>query len=763
MSMLLERKGRLNMEDFSIGLSLELKSGEIDKLKARVNSIEVNPIKIQIDTKSIDSQINSVKKKIQSLGSEAITIGVGKNSVINVGSNASSAASSANSQLNSIKNTYAELSRLQQRINSLRVSLPKLDSSDNISQIQEIRRQLDLLTADYDELYNSAKADLSTGQIDKLSSSFEMASSKISVLNAELEDTKRNIANGISEKLSTGNLNKEISDLETSLSKLGSSGESLKENVENVKNALNNLHSAFDSNDIDNAILSYENYNRVLKETKNQIAILNQANATSNAAQQLSLDKSNFSSSIDVWMKNNISAAKLFEEELTRLKSKIDSCDKSQLANLKKEFQNITTQAKLAEASTTSLSEKISNSLSKALSGITLLYVANKGTQVFRSMYDEVLAVDNALVELKKVTNETDSTYESLLDNASSIAKEIGSTVDGVVQSTAGFSRLGYNFGDAQELAKVANTYYVVGDEVESVDAATESLISTMAAFNVEAENAMSIVDKFNAIGNTQAISSGGIGEALKRSASSLATANNTLDESIALITAANKVVQDPERIGNAFKTISMRIRGATTELEAAGLETDNMAESTADLQKEIQALTGIDIMIDKNTFKSTYQIMDELSEKWESLTDIQRASVTELLAGKLQGNVFTSIMQNFDTARETLETSLNSEGSAIKELETALDSIDKKVNQLKSAFQDLSMTILDSSFLKSGIDGITNFVELLDDIIEKVGLLPTLVGGISAVLSFKNVGELIKQFHWSITLDNEYAHEALH
>lgn len=54
---------------------------------------------------------------------------------------------------------------------------------------------------------------------------------------------------------------------------------------------------------------------------------------------------------------------------------------------------------------------------------------------------------------------------------------------------------------------------------------------------------------------NNFAISSGGIGEALERSASSMAAANNTLDETIALITAANTVVQDADSVGTAFKT----------------------------------------------------------------------------------------------------------------------------------------------------------------------------------------------------------------
>lgn len=77
-----------------------------------------------------------------------------------------------------------------------------------------------------------------------------------------------------------------------------------------------------------------------------------------------------------------------------------------------------------------------------------------------------------------------------------------------------------------------------------------------------------------------------------------------------------------------------MRIRGASTELLEAGLDADGMAESTAKLREEIMALSGVDIMIDKNNFKSTYDILDELSQKWSDLTDIQQASITELIAG---------------------------------------------------------------------------------------------------------------------------------
>jgi hypothetical protein len=99
-----------------------------------------------------------------------------------------------------------------------------------------------------------------------------------------------------------------------------------------------------------------------------------------------------------------------------------------------------------------------------------------------------------------KVTNETDAAYSEFLTNASAKASEIGTTIDGLVTSTAGFARLGYDFSEAVNLAEVANIYAVVGDEIESVEAATQSLISTMAAFGDEVD-AMSVIDKFNEIG----------------------------------------------------------------------------------------------------------------------------------------------------------------------------------------------------------------------------------------------------------------------
>lgn len=50
--------------------------------------------------------------------------------------------------------------------------------------------------------------------------------------------------------------------------------------------------------------------------------------------------------------------------------------------------------------------------------------------------------------------------------------------------------------------------------------------------------------------GNNFAVSSDGIATALQDSASSLMAAGNSLEQSVALVAAANKVVQDPNSVG---------------------------------------------------------------------------------------------------------------------------------------------------------------------------------------------------------------------
>lgn len=145
--------------------------------------------------------------------------------------------------------------------------------------------------------------------------------------------------------------------------------------------------------------------------------------------------------------------------------------------------------------------------------------------------------------------------------------------------------------------------YKNVGDGITDISVASESIISTLKGFSLEASDATHVIDAFNEVGNNFAISSAGIGDALTRSAASLSAANNTLEESIALVTAMNTTLQDPEKVGTTIKTITMYLRAAKVELEEAGEDTDGLANSTSELRESVLALTGqqVDIMLNED------------------------------------------------------------------------------------------------------------------------------------------------------------------
>ena len=347
--------------------------------------------------------------------------------------------------------------------------------------------------------------------------------------------------------------------------------------------------------------------------------------------------------------------------------------------------------------------------------------------------YQYVKEIDLAMTELKKVTNETDMAYDNFLSTASKRASVIGSTVSDFTEATANFARLGYTMDESANMAETAIVYKNVADGLDTVEESTDSIISTMKAFGIESNNTMSIIDKFNAVGNSFAITSAGIGEALQRSASALFEAGNTIDESVALVTAANSVIQNPEQVGTALKTLALRLRGAKTELEEASLDTDNMAESTATLQAKLKALTHgkVDIMLDPDTFKSTTQILREMADAWEDMTDIERASALELMGGKRQANILASVIKNFDTVESVIETSLNSQGSAMAENEKYLDSIQGKTDILANSMQTLWQNAISSDFAKSMLDVANVFVKIADG----AGLLNSAV---SSFLGYK-------------------------
>lgn len=168
---------------------------------------------------------------------------------------------------------------------------------------------------------------------------------------------------------------------------------------------------------------------------------------------------------------------------------------------------------------------------------------------VIKQAASTVTELNTQITELAKVSEQSSSQIYADFDSYADIAKEVRGTISDTIAATADWSKNGYSIPDAKKLAEVSQLYKNVGDGID-INTANESLISTLKGFQLEADQAEHIVDVFNEVSNNEAISSGGIGEALQRSAASFNAASTSLEKSVSLVTATNSVLQNPEKVG---------------------------------------------------------------------------------------------------------------------------------------------------------------------------------------------------------------------
>ena len=183
-----------------------------------------------------------------------------------------------------------------------------------------------------------------------------------------------------------------------------------------------------------------------------------------------------------------------------------------------------------------------------------------------------------------------------------------------------------------------------------------------------------------------------------------------------------------------------MRLRGAKNTLEEMGEDTEGMYETTAKLRKEVLGIAGVDIMKDENTFKSTYQILDELSQKWSQISDLQKSALVESLAGKRGGNMFNALMNNFDIARDAMKQAETAGGYSEEALGRYQEGIQYHIDAFKASFQELSQDLISSDLIKGFVDLGTTGVKAIDSITKATSGLGLVLGGFLGSQIFKKL-----------------------
>lgn len=368
---------------------------------------------------------------------------------------------------------------------------------------------------------------------------FNISKSAINDIKTQLNSTKFSInidANGINKQINSvvANINK-MNKLAVGLNNLG------KLNIDDsgLNSRLSSITKQFETiksmTDLSNQSVALSKLDGEFKLLANDVKAYN-SEVASGKTDNFLADQARAAQSVRKYINENTKAAKQYGDALQEAQNKISSASNvKELTTAKKQFGALRAEIQATGNSGRSFGDELKNSMSKFSQWIGAGTIVMQAIRGIKDGFGSLVSLDDAMIELKKVTDGTTEAYRNFYYQSDDIAKSLGSSTELVISHTAAWAQMGLAIKDATEAAKTTAIFKTISPEMTDEDAET-SLISTMKAYDIEVEDMLDkIASKINIVGNNLASTNSDIANILQRSASAMSASNNSLEQNIAL------------------------------------------------------------------------------------------------------------------------------------------------------------------------------------------------------------------------------------
>lgn len=657
-----------------------------------------------------------------------------------------SSVTSLQEKLRNVNTLYSDLGKVSAQINTIQQKLVVLDPNKDATRIAALQQELSL----YQQQESQIRTQINSyGEIINLSQQrqvyeqqAEVLAAKLSVAESEVADKARAVDAAMQ------NIPQSVERIETSFEKLKSKPPEISEQIMQLRTLMDSVANA-DSDQ--QKISAYNQLKEAIQNCSKGLKDFAAAEKNSDQIAQLNIRANTLSNNIQTWMGQNQQATQRFGDELRNLLSMLKSgnINDSDLRTVSLRFGEIKSEAKAAGLVTNTFANSIKD-VAKQMLGLTSVVAAiRKIIQVTKQCVSMVVELDTALVDLQKTTTMSGSDLASFYKDANKAAKELGVTTKDIIQSAADWSRLGFSDKNSSEMmAKLAAQFAAISPGVD-IDQSTTGLVSVIKAYGIEVNDVLDgVMSKINIVGNTAATSNKEIITGLQNSASAMAAMNSTLEENIALFTAAQEITQDESKVGNAIRSISMRVRGYDEETEELSEELANITGEVYDLTKVTENSKGVSLFTDETQehYKSIYQYLKDVSEVYDQLSEKKQQQLMEKLFGKNRASVGQAILQNFEAAEKAMDNMANSAGNADAEMSVITESLEYKLNALSETGVGIIQEMFPREEIGAAVDALTGLLSIIGSITSAAGGLGTVLAGVGIAAFIKNLDRNIAQ-----------------
>ena len=354
--------------------------------------------------------------------------------------------------------------------------------------------------------------------------------------------------------------------------------------------------------------------------------------------------------------------------------------------------------------------------------------IFNNMTGSLEKAVNYVEKLDKSLTDIRIVADKSAKQMQEFAKYANEAAKGLGATTLDYTNASLIYYQQGLAEQEIQERTQV--TLEMANVLGESASQVSDYMTAIWNNFDDGSKSLEYYGDVIVELGAKTASSAQEISEGLSKFASVADTVGLSYEYATsALATVVAETRQSADVVGTAFKTLFARIQD---------LELGESLDDGTTLGSYSQALekVGINIKNQKGQLKDMDEILQEMGNKWKSLSGDQQVALAQNVAGTRQYTQLVALMDNWDEFNKNLDYAIDSTGTLQEQQAIYLESTDAKLNKLKTTAQGLYATLINKDDLNDGIDALTDLVEVFDNLLSSFGSGTSVIAGLGAVLS---------------------------
>ena len=326
--------------------------------------------------------------------------------------------------------------------------------------------------------------------------------------------------------------------------------------------------------------------------------------------------------------------------------------------------------------------------------------ILNAVKDAFEGIVKSTVRVEKALADVNIVLNASSADLQKFSRGLFDAARNTGQSFNVVSQAATEFARQGLG---VEETLKRTNDALIL-TRLTGMDAAesVKSLTAAMNTFQKAGLTSTQVISKMAAVDVEFAVSADDLAAAISRTGQSAVEAGVSIDQLIGLVTAAQqRTARGGAVIGNAFKTILTRIRRPETlkQMEDLGI-------AVRDVQY--------------NTLPAV-QILNNLASTYDKLSDAQKSSLGQTVAGVFQINILKAALADASQGNSILaratQISAGASNEAIVKNEKLNQTLDALGKQTAATFTEVAKSIGDIAVGP----GLKNILQVLNSFGESV------------------------------------------